>query len=62
MLLGTSAAVVYRVDAATQNLGSIAVSGQVGLTLSGRVAVIRPASASSAAQCSNASQWRPRTC
>jgi len=40
MLLGTSAAVLYRVDAATQNLGSIAFSGQVGLTLSDRVAVM----------------------
>jgi len=40
MLLGTSAAVLYRVDAATQNLGSIAFSGQVGLTLGDRVAVM----------------------
>jgi len=32
--------VLYRVDAATQNLGSIAFSGQVGLTLGDRVAVM----------------------
>ena len=40
MLLGTGAAVLYRVDAATQNLTSIAFSGQIGITLSDRVAVM----------------------